>query len=101
MVATLIALPIGLVSLLPKSAFATELPLRLHVQHSAIVVAQPYGTRAHHGQEQAAAKREVIRYEESRRTAQRKRWSQALLDAMGSKQRTPVCAASGLDDKSS
>ena len=73
MTATLLALPIGLLSLLPKSAFATEPMLRLNVKHSTVMVAQPDGPRSHHGREQAAAQREVIRYEEARRVAQRKR----------------------------
>lgn len=77
-VATLLALPISLLSLLPKPVLAASVPLPPDMKHSTVVVASPQAPRSHHGQERAAAQREVIRYEEARRAAQRKRWNPAL-----------------------
>lgn len=76
MAATLLALPLSLLSLLPKSVLAAAPTRPLNVKH-ATAVAQPQAPRSHHSQERAAAQREAMRYEEARRAAQRKRWSPA------------------------
>ncbi|XGW00713.1 MAG: hypothetical protein ACAF41_33795 (plasmid) [Leptolyngbya sp. BL-A-14] len=72
--ATLLALSVGLLSLLPKPVLAAA-PTR--PLHGTVVVALPPAPRSHHGPGQAAAKRTVMRYEEARRSAQRQRWSAA------------------------
>ncbi|XGW00974.1 MAG: hypothetical protein ACAF41_34630 (plasmid) [Leptolyngbya sp. BL-A-14] len=75
--ATLLALPVSLLSLLPQPVLAAAPPRPLDVQHGTVVVALPPAPRSHHGPGQAAAKRTVMRYEEARRSAQRQRWSAA------------------------
>lgn len=78
MAATLLTLPIGLLSLLPKPMLAATPTRPLDMKHGTGVVAPLQVPRSHHGQERMAAQREIMRYEEGRRAAQRKRWSPAL-----------------------